>query len=314
MDGFGVIERARARPATRHLPIIVVTGRDDVVAIERAFALGATSFLCKPINWNVFRHQVGYVLRVADGERELRDAKEQAERQTLLRARALSALEREITAAVGCITASPPPSPSALRTSAARLRSVLDRVKHASDILAGSIRCLARDRPLRRPRHGSDSGSARRLPRSIGGNRFERRGAVLRRLRSETLRPGADRSPHERAAFCAGGSGQLARGRRTARTACGSKWRIEDRASPSILLMRTSAARPQRRETTRGWDCSWPRRSLSSTADTSASCLSPAWELRSSSAFPAPLLPNLVNRRLTQYPGFMRRHYRTLER
>ena len=65
MDGFGVIERARARPETRHLPIIVVTGRDDVVAIERAFALGATSFLCKPINWNVFRHQVSYVLQVA---------------------------------------------------------------------------------------------------------------------------------------------------------------------------------------------------------------------------------------------------------
>ena len=68
MDGFGVIERARARAETRHLPIIVVTGRDDVVAIERAFALGATSFLCKPINWNVFRHQVA--LRAEGGARE----------------------------------------------------------------------------------------------------------------------------------------------------------------------------------------------------------------------------------------------------
>ena len=80
MDGFGVIERARARPETRHLPIIVVTGRDDIVAIERAFALGATSFLSKPINWNIFRHQVGYVLKVARAEREIRTARDKAER------------------------------------------------------------------------------------------------------------------------------------------------------------------------------------------------------------------------------------------
>ena len=57
LDGFGVIANARAAPETRFLPIIVVTSRDDVVAIERAFALGATSFICKPLNWSIFRHQ-----------------------------------------------------------------------------------------------------------------------------------------------------------------------------------------------------------------------------------------------------------------
>lgn len=141
MDGFGVIERARLRPETRHLPIIVVTGRDDVVAIERAFALGATSFLCKPINWNIFRHQVGYVLQVARVERETRAAKEQAERLAAFRGRGLAALELEIASTAGRIAALPEagaktPFGEILKTGL-RLQAVLSRVKRTSDILTG---------------------------------------------------------------------------------------------------------------------------------------------------------------------------------
>src|SRR3712207_1103720 len=103
MDGFGVIERARARAETRYLPIIVITGRDDVVAIERAFALGATSFLAKPINWNIFRHQVGYDLQVARIERETRIAKERVERIAAFRERGIAALQKEFGKAADTI-------------------------------------------------------------------------------------------------------------------------------------------------------------------------------------------------------------------
>jgi CheY-like chemotaxis protein len=141
MDGFGVIERARARAETRHLPIIVVTGRDDVVAIERAFALGATSFLCKPLNWNVFRHQVDYVLQVARVERETRVAKERAERLAALRDRALASLGNEIGGAVAKLAGLSGKGPSASLTEmfsvGERLHTVLARVKRASDILTG---------------------------------------------------------------------------------------------------------------------------------------------------------------------------------
>lgn len=141
MDGFGVIERARLRPETRHLPIIVVTGRDDVVAIERAFALGATSFLCKPINWNIFRHQVGYVLQVARVERETRAAKEQAERLAAFRGRGLAALEQEIASTAGKIAALPEEGAKAsfgeILETGLRLQAVLSRVKRTSDILTG---------------------------------------------------------------------------------------------------------------------------------------------------------------------------------
>lgn len=129
MDGFGVIERARAQPRTRHLPIIVITGRDDVVAIERAFALGATSFLCKPINWAVFRHQVSYVLQVARAERETRAAKERAETLAQSRQRSLTALAKAIRNGA---------APSGDNLGGTRLLAVLDRVTRADAILAGA--------------------------------------------------------------------------------------------------------------------------------------------------------------------------------
>lgn len=138
MDGFGVINRARQRPESRYMPIIVVTGRDDVVSIERAFALGATSFLCKPISWNVFPHQVGYVLKVAHVERRLRKANARLERVASLRARGIAALRREIeTAIAGIARASKeaPALPRGVVEAGAGLSRVMARVDRACEVL-----------------------------------------------------------------------------------------------------------------------------------------------------------------------------------
>ena len=74
VDGFEVLARLRAEPATRDLPVIVVTGRDDVAAIDRAFEAGATSFLVKPINWRLLSYQIRYVTRAGQAERAGPDA------------------------------------------------------------------------------------------------------------------------------------------------------------------------------------------------------------------------------------------------
>jgi DNA-binding response OmpR family regulator len=63
LDGFGLVRRLRQDPRFRDLPVIVVTGREDVNAIDRAFDAGATSFLVKPINWRLLAYQVRFVLR-----------------------------------------------------------------------------------------------------------------------------------------------------------------------------------------------------------------------------------------------------------
>jgi DNA-binding response OmpR family regulator len=47
-DGFLVMERLRALPATAAVPIIVLTGRDPVVHEARALAAGAVAFFQKP--------------------------------------------------------------------------------------------------------------------------------------------------------------------------------------------------------------------------------------------------------------------------
>jgi CheY-like chemotaxis protein len=65
MDGFEVLERVRLDPATAALPVIVVTGREDVRAIDRAYEAGATSFVVKPINWRQLAYQIRYVHRGA---------------------------------------------------------------------------------------------------------------------------------------------------------------------------------------------------------------------------------------------------------
>jgi DNA-binding response OmpR family regulator len=69
LDGFGVLAALRADPAHRDLPVIVVTGREDVAAVDRAYAAGATAFVVKPLNWRLLSHQLRYVRRNAMSER-----------------------------------------------------------------------------------------------------------------------------------------------------------------------------------------------------------------------------------------------------
>ena len=78
MGGFELLEALRAAPLTRHLPVVVATGREDVLAIDRAFAAGATSFVVKPLHWRLLAYQLRFVLRTAGVEAELRRAQEPA--------------------------------------------------------------------------------------------------------------------------------------------------------------------------------------------------------------------------------------------
>lgn len=69
LDGFDTLARIRANPRTRDLAVIVQTGREDVEAIDRAFRLGATSFVTKPLNWRLFSYQILHVLRASRAAR-----------------------------------------------------------------------------------------------------------------------------------------------------------------------------------------------------------------------------------------------------
>jgi diguanylate cyclase (GGDEF)-like protein/PAS domain S-box-containing protein len=62
MNGYQVCRKLRSE-ADPLLPIMMVTGMDDVQSVETAFDVGATDFIAKPINWALFGHRVKYLLR-----------------------------------------------------------------------------------------------------------------------------------------------------------------------------------------------------------------------------------------------------------
>jgi DNA-binding response OmpR family regulator len=65
MNGFELVECIRGQDKLRNLPLVMVTGREDIVSIDRAYAVGATSFVTKPVNWRQLSHQLRYVIRAS---------------------------------------------------------------------------------------------------------------------------------------------------------------------------------------------------------------------------------------------------------
>ena len=65
MDGFSACAAIRRLTHGRDTPILMVTGHDDVESVHRAFEIGATDFLAKPINWALLGYRVRYLLRAS---------------------------------------------------------------------------------------------------------------------------------------------------------------------------------------------------------------------------------------------------------
>jgi diguanylate cyclase len=65
LDGYTVCRRLRAEPRFATVPIVMVTGHEDSVAIGRAFDAGATDFISKPVNWALLPRRLAYILRNA---------------------------------------------------------------------------------------------------------------------------------------------------------------------------------------------------------------------------------------------------------
>ena len=68
MNGFELVECVRGQDKLRGLPVVIVTGREDVSSIDRAYSAGATSFATKPVNWRQLSHQLRYVIRASKNQ------------------------------------------------------------------------------------------------------------------------------------------------------------------------------------------------------------------------------------------------------
>jgi diguanylate cyclase (GGDEF)-like protein len=73
LDGFQTCERLRALPGTRDIPILIATAWTDSQTIDRAFDVGATDFVKKPIDWQLFQHRLRFILAAHGAFQDLRE-------------------------------------------------------------------------------------------------------------------------------------------------------------------------------------------------------------------------------------------------
>lgn len=87
LNGFDTCRALRRMTHTQHLPVLMLTSLDDVMAVTLAFEAGATDFVTKPINWALLSQRVRYALRTHRTERLLRESQ-----QNLARAQEIARL------------------------------------------------------------------------------------------------------------------------------------------------------------------------------------------------------------------------------
>jgi len=80
MDGFATCAEFRKLPEGQHIPVLMMTGLDDLESINRAFEAGATDFITKPINIPLLGHRVRYMLRASQTTHRLVESEQRLHR------------------------------------------------------------------------------------------------------------------------------------------------------------------------------------------------------------------------------------------
>ncbi len=65
IDGFETCSLLRQLPAGLHVPIVMMTGLNDIKSITYAYESGATDFITKPINYTILAYRMRYMLRAS---------------------------------------------------------------------------------------------------------------------------------------------------------------------------------------------------------------------------------------------------------
>ncbi|SJM95496.1 putative bifunctional diguanylate cyclase/phosphodiesterase [Crenothrix polyspora] len=76
MDGFDTCAALRQLPDGQHIPVLMMTGLEDLDSINRAFEAGATDFITKPVNIALLGHRVRYMLRASHTTRRLLESEQ----------------------------------------------------------------------------------------------------------------------------------------------------------------------------------------------------------------------------------------------
>jgi|APMI01.1.fsa_nt_gi CheY-like chemotaxis protein len=63
MGGVEMVRRLRADPRFAEMPIMMITGHEDMASIDAAYDAGATAFMAKPVNWRILAYHLRFLLR-----------------------------------------------------------------------------------------------------------------------------------------------------------------------------------------------------------------------------------------------------------
>src|SRR5262245_12562444 len=94
MDGYEACARLRELPSGAVVPVLMLTGLDDLESINRAYEVGANDFISKPISWGVLGHRARYILRASQAFQDL--AKHQASLENAQRIARLGSWEWDL--------------------------------------------------------------------------------------------------------------------------------------------------------------------------------------------------------------------------
>lgn len=71
LDGLETCRVIRGLPGGRDLPVMILTAHGDSETIDRAFEVGATDFISKPIDLQLLRHRLRFLMRAHNAFSEL---------------------------------------------------------------------------------------------------------------------------------------------------------------------------------------------------------------------------------------------------
>ncbi len=61
VDGMEVLEEVRSHPATKYIPVVVLTSSNEEKDIVKSYELGVNSYIVKPVDFNKFTEAVSDV-------------------------------------------------------------------------------------------------------------------------------------------------------------------------------------------------------------------------------------------------------------
>ncbi|MDF5709437.1 MAG: PAS domain-containing protein [Nostoc sp. S4] len=81
MDGFDCCAQLQALPNGKDTPVLMISGFDDRGSVEKAFAVGATDFITKPIQWPILHQRLRRLLEAHRAKEKLQQQTAQAQQQ-----------------------------------------------------------------------------------------------------------------------------------------------------------------------------------------------------------------------------------------